>query len=559
MANKILTPVSLWSDFDASLPPRESIAGEMRMDNLKFSDVYFSGRETACGRVRIFGTTCVLEGGGSRPALLLLSDPKRMVDAGFAAFFARKGYFVLSVDLGGRRDAENFTAYPECVSYADYESAGDHYYRADPTAKETCWYEWTSAARYAVSYLLSRADVTGVGVLGIKDGGNVALQVLGTDSRVKCGASLFGAGWLAYRGKSKFAGEAGEIEMNDERYRFLAGVDAHAYAQFVAAPFLLLTSTNNRRFDFDRAGDTLARLESQEESYLNCSVRYDGILGDTCEKDLELFFAKHLLGEDVRLPSALQLELALEGDRAVARLRADGEDLSSCAVYFSEGVCDPALRSWRRAEEAGREEDGTFRFTYDYYAGSGAVFAFARAGYRNGFTQATEVLCRRTEGGGRSVPDRVLYSGRQGQGSFTVDRPADGDLIGGVFLTDPDPVYVKKGPMGIAGIGSRYGLRTFKPGSPRYRAGENAALKFDLYAPLATTVELSAYVDYLGAKKEVYRAVVNVRGGEHWNDFFLTPADFKAEDSRGLDGFSRVQVLTLRSEGEFLLNNMLWV
>ena len=52
---KIITPTALWSDFNDSLPLKESKVNEMIYDGIIYSEVYFSGRETESGRVRIYG------------------------------------------------------------------------------------------------------------------------------------------------------------------------------------------------------------------------------------------------------------------------------------------------------------------------------------------------------------------------------------------------------------------------------------------------------------------------------------------------------------------------
>ena len=55
IVRKILTPTALWSDFNDSLPLKESKVNEMVYDGIIYSEVYFSGRETESGRVRIYG------------------------------------------------------------------------------------------------------------------------------------------------------------------------------------------------------------------------------------------------------------------------------------------------------------------------------------------------------------------------------------------------------------------------------------------------------------------------------------------------------------------------
>ena len=54
MANKILTPIALWKDFDDTLPLEEETIFEARAGGVVLREVFFSGRETGDGRVRIY-------------------------------------------------------------------------------------------------------------------------------------------------------------------------------------------------------------------------------------------------------------------------------------------------------------------------------------------------------------------------------------------------------------------------------------------------------------------------------------------------------------------------
>ena len=51
----ILSPVMVWRDFNSDLPLKESVTSDETFDNVIYSDIYFSGRQTADGsRVRNF-------------------------------------------------------------------------------------------------------------------------------------------------------------------------------------------------------------------------------------------------------------------------------------------------------------------------------------------------------------------------------------------------------------------------------------------------------------------------------------------------------------------------
>ena len=55
MPETILTPVTLWQSFDDTLPLKEVKLNTYSIHSASITNLYFSGRQTAKGRVRIFG------------------------------------------------------------------------------------------------------------------------------------------------------------------------------------------------------------------------------------------------------------------------------------------------------------------------------------------------------------------------------------------------------------------------------------------------------------------------------------------------------------------------
>ena len=268
---KILTPSAIWGEFKGDLPLKDSKVSEMTYDKITYTEVYFSGRETESGRVRIYGLYArphPLPAGRKLGAVLILPDFCDTVDLETVNHFAKQGYAVLMVDYRGETgETVNHTNYPTEIEYANYSKAGE-IFKVERTAMETCWYEWVAVAKYAISYLRARPEVDKIGIVGIKQGGNVGWQALFNEQRVSCFVTLFGMGWQAYKGYSKYEGT--DIEMNDERYRWLGGVEAHVYAQYVTCPVLYVAGTNSSEFDCDRGVDTLARVNPS----IKCSFNY---------------------------------------------------------------------------------------------------------------------------------------------------------------------------------------------------------------------------------------------------------------------------------------------
>ena len=146
----------VWKDFNSSLPLKESVTGDETFDNVIYSDVYFSGRETADGRVRVYGVyakSTNMAKKSRKAGILILPDADKTVDLELVDLYVKQGYAVLMIDYRGEWEkTENYTRYPSSISYANYNKAKDLMDQVETTAKETCWYEWVAVAKYAVSF-----------------------------------------------------------------------------------------------------------------------------------------------------------------------------------------------------------------------------------------------------------------------------------------------------------------------------------------------------------------------------------------------------------------------
>lgn len=562
MANKILTPVTLWSDFDDSLPPTETVLREWEENGAVFSAIRYQGRETEAGRVDIFALFAKPKEPENCPVLLVLPDAGQTADEELLRFFVAKGYAVLMPDYRGAwANTEEYTVYPQCVAYANYAQAGLHLDYAEPSAKETSWYEWVAVARYSAQYLAARFPSSKLGAVGIKAGGETALMLAGTYGKLSCAILVCAGGWRAYRGVHKFGDNAAELKMNDERHRFLAGADAQAYAQYAKCPVLMLCSTNDERFDADRAFDTFARINPEMDKTFYFAARYDGCIGKTGQNDLFLFLDKYLKEREVFIPSPAEVSIEEDGGELAARVKFDKNgEVTYCEVFMAEDNPDSASRDWTKC--ALKREDGEDEqiFNLSAYEGASRVFVFAKTKYSCGFAVSSKIAVKRLE---KSYPNslrksRILYSSEDGYGSFVIDRPGE-SAVAETFLSGKgSPVCLKEGPCGIKGIYSPYGLRLFRINDVRFRPGDNALIKFDLYNAEPATLTVCICTEKNGEKEEF---VCNLRlsGGERWTDHVLAPKDFKSGENKPLAQFAGARYISFSSANEVFINNLICI
>ena len=561
MANKILTPITLWSDFDDSLPIQCTVLEEREEGGVLCHKLRYFGRDVGGVRVNIFAVYCAPSGEAAPPALLILPDAAQTVDIAFAERFAKKGYAVLMPDYRGEWDGcDEYTIYPEAVSYGNYRSAGRRLEYADDTAKETSWYEWVAVARYSCLYLRSLAPGRKIGLIGIKAGGDVVWQLAATFEGLACAIPVCAGGWRAYRGVYKF-GESTELKMDDERYRFLAGVEAQAYAPYAKSPVLMLCSTNDEGFDADRAFDTYARINPEMEKTFYFAARYNGHIGNTGLNDMDLFIDKYLKGREVFIPTPVEIGVEEDGGELVARIKFDRNgEVKYCDVYMAEDNLDSPTRDWTKCAFKREDGDDEQIFSLNAYENASRVFVFAKAKYSCGFAVSSKIAVKRLEKSysNSQKKSRILYSSTNGTDSFTIDR-FDKNVLADCFLnTAQAPVCLLEGPLGIKGIYSSYGLKLFRINDARFRPGESGLLKFDIYSPQPALLQIGIGVLQNGALAR-YSCTLRVSGGECWADHLLSAKDFKNEVNKPLSGLDGARFITFYSQDVFCINNLLWL
>lgn len=84
--SNILTPVSLWKNFDDTLPVQAEITGESTEDGIKTQYLSFYGRETGAGRVKIYAAFAQDTSAPADDAVILLPDSSGSVDGALMNF-----------------------------------------------------------------------------------------------------------------------------------------------------------------------------------------------------------------------------------------------------------------------------------------------------------------------------------------------------------------------------------------------------------------------------------------------------------------------------------------
>ena len=540
--NYIYTPVSLWNDFSVNASFQESFISELTNDGIVFKSVYFYGRQLESERVRIFANlACPINGNGA--TIVLVDEPNKPSNMETVSFFAKMGYSVIAPQLMGETDGEeNFTRYPELISYANYEQVKDKLFNVEQTAKETCWYEWASVVRCTIAFAKYSFNTDKIGLVGIKNGSNVCFMSCTED--VKSFVSIFGAGWQTFKDEDRlFESES----LSDQQRKFIAGIEAESYAPYIKCPVLFLSTTNSREFNFERAVDTLARFPKEPYCDFTPKMRY--YLDENSLEEFKLFFQKTLLEEDVKLYKSPEVSVSAKVDLITVDAVFDAkEDILSCEMYYSNASVDVYKRNWNIFSD---EICDTYLISSKYL--SEYVSVFVRVKYKNGVCVSSPVVVKKIGLGTQKIANPI-FSGKKNENTFVCRMPSK--VSAGLFFnTNEEGVSIVEGPFSIKGAFCKSGLINYKIGEVSSLLTSNEIIKFDIYSERYNDLTVSLLVEEDEVKE--YKINVNIKGAKIWQNICESIAEFKNELGKSIKDFSSVFALAVYSEEEFLITNLL--
>ena len=560
MAGSILTPTSIWSDFKIEGEKNIETVEEVNKDGVIISRFYFDGRRVDGTPVRIFSVSARSEKLSLIPCVYVLPDFDKDIDEDFLISLAKKGYYAFSTDFSGEKEnKKNYTVYPESVKYADFEKAKESLDVIEDDVTSSPWYEWDCVGKYALSYIFSQPFIIGVGTVGVKTGASILWHILAGEGRVSCAAFLFDAGWNAYFDKGNYKFDGKTPDFNDNDLKFLAGVDAQGYASLIKVPTLILSATNSEEYDFDRAADTLSRINKAVYSAIDYSVNASGVLTGEAYSDLTCFLDEVLLkGQNPEKVFPANPDVICDFLDGEFNIDADADirGLKKIVLYVSEGYLPQSVRTWKAVDEIEPDElcDGQFLFKYKYNGGD-ACFFFVRAKYESGFTVSSDVICKKPDKKEITPQKRsnIIFSGRE-KLSETVFAPFFGKDYKS-FINADDGISLEKGPMGILGLTGKNGLITYKINSAGDKPSTDSVFLMDIYAESDAKV----IITLVSKDKTEYSFSVDIAASKVWRNFKAAVNRFKSGEGKFMKDYSQVNAIKITGEGKYLINNFLWV
>ncbi len=572
----IVSAVSLWKKFDVSAPLDTEEWGVTEEDGLRLSHVRFSGHRLEEDAVRIYARfvrPLKSSHTDKTPAIVLLGDGGKGYDEGLVRFFAMKGYAVLMPDYSGATSTDegvvHRTEYPDALAYARFETAKGFRDMVGVEVEQSCWFEWTYVALYAIEFFTRMDDIGSVGVVGVRTGGDIAWQTL-LSPNVKCGIPINAVGWKSFLGTAKF-GDNVAHNLSEDTHRYIAVAEAQSYAPYIKCPVLMLCALRDDSFDCDRAYDTFSRLGSDSNSLSDCALYYapeSGVcLGPNAIINMDLFLEKTLKGREIYIPETPTVTITEVLDGIDITFEGDSEGiLEEAGLYYAEADTRTkcAYRDWHKIYQTDGKsvKNNTFTYHRHAFAGAQAVFVFAYAKYINGFRVMSKIACKRiAEPNPNAIKNRMLFAGDE-LATFCVGE-YKGYSLGDIFLERTAVPTTVLGYGNVPGIFSVGGVKTYKISSPRYAPDENALLEFDAY--FENTDDLVVCIEtgevQSGLEKYVYET--EVKGGGKWKRLIVKAGDFKGEQSgMPLKSFTQGKAITFdcgKDETRFAITNILWL
>lgn len=556
MALSILPHSVIWDGFRTGTVKSEIISEESSRGIFRKKLYVLCGGELK--GVKVFVEIVGRSRAEKQPAVIAIGDLKGKEDVAFTEKLLSEGYIVVNVDVAGKNpEKEYYTVYPEEMEYANFKTENYDLYGGFENEKKVCWFAWAKVCRNVIKYLSGLSFIDEIGGFASGESATVLWQLAATDPYLSCAVFVGNAGWQSYRGTYKFSGA--EPSFSDEELAVVADVEAQSYAKHVKCPCLLLSAVGDKNCDLDRAYDTMARISEKTYKATLYSFKRESVSG-TALVDIKLFFEKFLKKDpSTEIAEEVRFQLSYSEGKAVAEATLITENPLSVRFYYSEGQIAPTRRFYETVIGEEVKAGVKYRAELPVFKGAEIVTAFVSVKYANGFCVSSDVeSVKIPEGeGAEPLKSGVIYSSREV--SRSVFFPLKEEYgCSRIDFNGDNAVKKKSGPMGLYGVYCKNGIATFKINGEKIKPNHDSILMFDAYAECDAELRISLFSDFSGERTEYYE-IVSVKGGQVWGNFRLDSRRFKTEDGIPLKNYDKIDAVAFLSDGECLINNVLWV
>ncbi len=548
MDNIILTPNQLWADYNPDSTTLQ-IAFQEYKDLGEFYSIkgYFNGDTYADGTIRIFFHGFLPKIKCKKMVIIADGHAGKLLESDLSSIVKHE-FGVLYFDYRG--DMQNdlpHTIYPPSVDYANLLHAGKHLDYAIPTAKDTCVFVWTKVCRRVISLaqqLIGKDSL--IYILGLRRGADIAWQTAATDSRVNGLIAVFNAGWKEYANFHKFSEK--DIELTDERERWLTGCASQTYAKLVKCPTLFVGTTNCDLTPVDRLENTL-NIVAEKASVTKCICA--GLTSNIYQSAVMLV-PEWLERTSFKapMPKTPLLDIGVVDKKFIVKVECDKEEpIEENCAYYCYDELNPRLRNWRKLtlDEKGKGEIPVYEHTK-------YIFVYANTLFQNGFCMSSLPQCFEIEDEEIDFApfkkSQIIYERKNGTKAW-LEESKENEIA--------EYPSLQAGAFDILGVtASKGNLVTYSIGDNKYPADENNLFQFDCYCQEERELEVELTVQE-NDKTTIYTTTVQLNGSEQWQKHPIELQSFKTADMMAMKSWRGIKKLAFKDIGGVLINNILWV
>jgi hypothetical protein len=534
---KIMTPAQVWQDYDAEKESLETLINDEYKENLYLHRSYTI---TACtvedGKVRVGVRVTQNIKLRRKKAVLIVQEYRKKVQKKVVKDLADMGYKVVVPDCTGN-DISYKTTFPPSLKYGNIAEAEEHISQVCPTAKETCQYLYSMVVKRTITFIKKELGIDDIIVMGIGDATEVAMQVAGSDIRLKGLVCINGAGYREYIGLNKY-GEKNELEIDHKLMCWLTGVAAVAYAKHIQVPIMIAISSNGREADIDRLSNLMMLLKENQANIVITPRSADSISHQaymTTLNWIEDIFSKR---KSLKNPKT---QIRASDGLIYADVKADkSKDIKEVAVYYSYGEYDHLVRNWHKKVCDAISPD-QFLAKLDVGVTEGPIFAFCKVEYHDGialcsledYQELAEFEIKKTV----DLDSRIVYEGAMGTGSFAEEADKAILLKSGLMVAST--------PLGLKGVMSNYGeLINYQIGAKApFNKGRILQIDAYSYEDIDLEIKLVAKED---DKVEIFAVTSPMQTGDGaFVSHKFLPNDFKNSIMMPLEDWDKIKAIKI--------------
>ena len=571
---KSYTPISLWKDFEPeSYPFEEKLFKQETIDGFVVDTYVFTGEKTDTQSCRVLSKV-VFKPSKKKLPVIIVVNPFERIDLNLLMHWAKQGYVAMAIDYLGESDAHEglMTIYPSSMDYGNYNQAKDKLYSVNGDARKSCWYIWTLNTRRAIAFAktLENVDAQNVGIYSVYGGNIITLQTMAMDKNVTTGAVMYGNLWdefdsIAPVNSNDPIAIKEYREMMENNDEWLAAISPQSYLSYIKQPFFTCVGTNSPKTDMDKTYDSLARMSNDGNGIVLFEPRAMGSMRSVYIKNLEKWFAQHLLPTDSKFDMQ-EVDIIIdscinEGDVQIVA-QSNTHFVSLDVYYCRDKQKVKGSRNWVK-QTMQKTKDGAYVSTLKLYDAKTPVIAFCNATFKNGVTISSNLL--------KFVPEKkfaeqqinvlqrtpVVYMGSWGTAEFTsmaLSKTQKGSFV------DENPISEVSGPFNIVGLsGTRMG--SFVVSDDCMQISQNSLLLFDVCSKAEQDLNVYFLVDWGKETLTVYRHTCKLKGGFNWQKISLSAEDFKDETHvKSIKEFAFVNatLICFESRDGIVLNNVIF-